>query len=574
MKRLNVFLSSAMTGELALERSGLQLYFKTDPTLQQFADLYVIEEHASPHPIEKAYVEEVRDSQVLVLLLDKELRPAVQKEFHTAKENNVRPIVFIRERTDQRDAALANFISDEAYQFQCAPFTSVNDLCEKVKDAIINDLLNTYRRTAPQTSLPPPFVHVAYSPTEGNPLFTPAELDAMRSNPQIASLDSDQLVTIAMLQSTEKWDYRTGLMLLELAIGKDPNNWMAFHNKGQLLADIGLNRDALLWYERVLELNPHSHPTLHNIGIHHYRAGDNAKAKEYFTRALLEMPNKISSLSYLVNIAFAEKNYLDAEAYARRAVSIKPGDLERANLAYALALNGKIEEARTELAGWNVRSKEFLRASSYVEELADNITAAIALLDEFTKTFGVERQVCVKKSYLLIDLQRYSDARTWLNFVQKHVPLSAADYNNLAYAIIQKKGDLLFAAELLEKSLCLDSSLVVAWCNLQLCYDSDDTREKGLDVARRAFQRLPNEPSIANNLGHALMLSGHIQEYADFIIERGVNVGGGNLRPEQKEDLRQQMKSDPVFSNLPKLEKLFRDFQKHGKDNKPPLERS
>lgn len=79
MKRLSVFLSSAMTGELDSERDGVRILFDTDQVLKEFFELYVIEEHASPQPIERAFIKEVRQSELLILLLDKQLRDAVEK---------------------------------------------------------------------------------------------------------------------------------------------------------------------------------------------------------------------------------------------------------------------------------------------------------------------------------------------------------------------------------------------------------------------------------------------------------------------------------------------------------------
>ncbi len=64
MRKLNVFLSSEMTGELDRERDGIRIFFMTDSILKEFFELYAIEEHASPQPIEKAYINEVKNSDL------------------------------------------------------------------------------------------------------------------------------------------------------------------------------------------------------------------------------------------------------------------------------------------------------------------------------------------------------------------------------------------------------------------------------------------------------------------------------------------------------------------------------
>jgi hypothetical protein len=89
-----------MTGELDQERAALRILFHSDPTLASLVELYAIEDHAGPTSIERAYVDEVTYSDVLILLLNKELRPAVEKEYLTAKQSRVRPIVSIRTRQD------------------------------------------------------------------------------------------------------------------------------------------------------------------------------------------------------------------------------------------------------------------------------------------------------------------------------------------------------------------------------------------------------------------------------------------------------------------------------------------
>ncbi|MHC4267761.1 MAG: hypothetical protein ACYSTS_04790 [Planctomycetota bacterium] len=74
-----------MTGELDKERDAIRLLFAADALLREFSQLYAIEEHTSPQGIEKAFIEEVKESDVVILLLDKQLREAVKKEFQTAK---------------------------------------------------------------------------------------------------------------------------------------------------------------------------------------------------------------------------------------------------------------------------------------------------------------------------------------------------------------------------------------------------------------------------------------------------------------------------------------------------------
>ena len=106
-----------------------------------------IEEHASPQSIERAFIKEVRQSDLLILLLDQQLRDAVEKEFLEACSSNTRIFVYIR-NTDKRDDRLAAFIGQQAYRFHCGSFNSPVDLCPKIRNDILSDLTHQYFEAA------------------------------------------------------------------------------------------------------------------------------------------------------------------------------------------------------------------------------------------------------------------------------------------------------------------------------------------------------------------------------------------------------------------------------------------
>jgi len=128
MKRLNVFLRSAMTGELDQERAALRILFHSDPTLASLVELYAIEDHAGPTSIERAYVDEVTYSDVLILLLNKELRPAVEKEYLTASRvASDRSSLSVPDRTASRAAGLDAL-------FTMIPPSSSSWLCSRLDE--------------------------------------------------------------------------------------------------------------------------------------------------------------------------------------------------------------------------------------------------------------------------------------------------------------------------------------------------------------------------------------------------------------------------------------------------------
>ncbi|MEK0338380.1 MAG: hypothetical protein QQN41_13200, partial [Nitrosopumilus sp.] len=147
MKKINVFLSSAMTGELNKEREALQIFFNTDPTLKEFYSLYLIEKHASPRKIEKAYTEGVNDTVIYLLLLNIELRTAVQEEYLTAIAGNKKIFCYIKAESSDRDKALHEFIKSEIYKYHPAHYLDTEDLSNRIKNDIQTDLIRSYSKT-------------------------------------------------------------------------------------------------------------------------------------------------------------------------------------------------------------------------------------------------------------------------------------------------------------------------------------------------------------------------------------------------------------------------------------------
>ena len=88
-QKLKVFLSSAQyLDEFKTERDALPLLFEKPP-LSSFCYLWKIEDLASPEKVEGYYKGNVRNSNMLLILLGENLRPAVRDEFKEAVQTMV-----------------------------------------------------------------------------------------------------------------------------------------------------------------------------------------------------------------------------------------------------------------------------------------------------------------------------------------------------------------------------------------------------------------------------------------------------------------------------------------------------
>jgi len=134
--KLKVFLSSAQfQGEFEIEREGLPLLFNKEPLLSSFV-LWEIEDYASPTQIDDQYLNNVRDSDVLILLLGETLRPAIRAEFEQAVSNDVLIFAFIKQKV-KPDEEMTSFINTVREIATTTYYQSFRELYSKVEDSLL-----------------------------------------------------------------------------------------------------------------------------------------------------------------------------------------------------------------------------------------------------------------------------------------------------------------------------------------------------------------------------------------------------------------------------------------------------
>jgi cyclic pyranopterin phosphate synthase len=133
MSRPQVFLSSAMTGELEVERQVLMARFGQGTPLGEWFTLWTFEAGAHPEPAPTVYLREVEESPVAIFLFFEELRQGVRDEYYAADRGGAAIFCYIREATtrkDDLDAFINNVIRP---QHKTTNFSSARDLYEKVE---------------------------------------------------------------------------------------------------------------------------------------------------------------------------------------------------------------------------------------------------------------------------------------------------------------------------------------------------------------------------------------------------------------------------------------------------------
>ena len=87
--KLKAFLSSAQfEEEFLVERELIPFQFSKEPLRSAFF-LWKIEDYSSPEKARSQYIKNVRDSDLFLILLGKNLRDAVVDEFNAAKDKKI-----------------------------------------------------------------------------------------------------------------------------------------------------------------------------------------------------------------------------------------------------------------------------------------------------------------------------------------------------------------------------------------------------------------------------------------------------------------------------------------------------
>lgn len=113
-------------------------------------------------------------------------------------------------------------------------------------------------------------------------------------------------------------------------------------------AAAGQHHDALLAYQRAVELEPASADLLHRVGLAAFRADRIDLARGYLDRALHLAPHRAQWWEHRGLIAALSGDHVAAEAFYQRALSLSGGTAsQHRNLADSLRLSAHVDEART-----------------------------------------------------------------------------------------------------------------------------------------------------------------------------------------------------------------------------------
>lgn len=530
MQKLKVFLSSAMTGELKEERTAIKVLFNANEKLATFFELYSIDDHASPNSIQKAYTNEVQGSKILICVLGETLRDAVVDEFITAQTKDLNIFCYIKESVP-RSMELNKFIDKHAHQVHCGHFYDTSNLTNKIQNDLWEDIFDTYIRSMKsdeefkQQNI---LTGTSSSPNNEYRFYSVDYLIRASQLEQISSLSNDQLIIFSIAAQEQYGDYRTALLLLEIALLRSPDDWKLHNNRGTVLDAMGLIEAGLYCYKKVLELNPTSHTALYNIANSLVTLGREKEALQYYENALALYPEKIVAINRMVTtylrLGYPEK----ALQFSSKAIAQTDDIIVKANHALCLSANGLYDDAFDVIDQLRGNDYYYHYVNAQVLFKIKKYKESISEIDSILNLGALDYELAIKKFYCLAALGEIEEATKWINVIEKNYPFKAIDYNNIGFHLMDEMQLLEQAIPLFQKAVKQNPEMMVAWNNLQACLGELGDLPACLKSCEDALNILPFDSKSIKNKYTVLYRMGKLNEAFSFLFEKSFSLVGSD----------------------------------------------
>ncbi len=137
---ISIFLSSSMQEEKFLDqRNAIRILFDRWPLFS----LFRIEDWASPENVTERCLDQVKRSDIFLLVLQEERRELVAREFHVASDAKVRIFAYIH--TGHKTPELQELIEEVRQVCTYKKFSSTVELVDAIERDLLSNLVDTYK---------------------------------------------------------------------------------------------------------------------------------------------------------------------------------------------------------------------------------------------------------------------------------------------------------------------------------------------------------------------------------------------------------------------------------------------
>ncbi|MGA2788480.1 MAG: tetratricopeptide repeat protein [Verrucomicrobiota bacterium] len=168
----------------------------------------------------------------------------------------------------------------------------------------------------------------------------------MWARPSGAIMITGLLLALAALSWRQCAMYADAETLLQTTIRRNPNCPMAYYNLGLVYFQQGRLDEAIVQYQKVLQINPVETDALNNLGSVFLQQGRLDKAVAHYQKALAINPDSAETHYDLANALFQQGRTDDAMAHYQKALAINPDSaMAHYNLGNAFLQQGRLDEA-------------------------------------------------------------------------------------------------------------------------------------------------------------------------------------------------------------------------------------
>jgi len=292
------------------------------------------------------------------------------------------------------------------------------------------------------------------------------------------------------------------ILLYQKAIEIKPDYAKAYYNLAGTFQELGQLDESVKSYKKSLEIEPNYAESYNNLGNVYRELGELEDAVSSYQRAIILNSNYVEAI-YSLGIVLHNLNNSDAINCFKKAIKIKPDFAEAYNnLGIALKDSGLVEDA--------VKSfKKALNLKSNYLEAHNNLGNAYRSLGKFEESIVAYQQaILIKQDYptthnnlgnVLKDLGRFEEAVLSYKRAIVNAPEDLEFLNNLG-AAYRDCGHFNKAIESYKKALLISPENSAVLNNLGIAFKDIGYYNNAIDSYQKALDINPEYSNAFNNL--------------------------------------------------------------------------